>query len=176
MRFTQADLDGAYIIDLDRHADERGFFARTWCRQEFAEQGLETALAQASISYNRRPGTLRGMHFQIEPPAETKLVRCSRGALHDVIIDLRPGSPSYRRWTAVELTADNGRMLYIPAGFAHGFITLEAHTEAYYMISEPYVPGSASGIRWDDPAFAIAWPRAVEVISERDRSWPDFSA
>lgn len=175
MRFTPTDLDGAYLVDIDRHEDERGFFARTWCRDEFAEQGLDTALAQASISYNRRAGTLRGMHFQIAPHEETKLVRCTRGALHDVIIDLRPGSPSYRRWTAVELTADNGRMLYIPAGFAHGFITLEAHTEACYMISQPYAPGSASGIRWNDPAFAIAWPRAVEVISARDSSWPDFT-
>ncbi|MEN8214190.1 MAG: dTDP-4-dehydrorhamnose 3,5-epimerase family protein, partial [Pseudomonadota bacterium] len=143
MQFNQTKLDGAYLIDLDRHSDERGFFARTWCQQEFREHGLNAGVAQTSISFNRHAGTLRGMHFQVEPYQETKLVRCTRGALHDVIIDLRPESPSYKQWLGVELTADNYRMLYIPAGFAHGFITLEESTEVSYMISDPYVPDSA---------------------------------
>ena len=175
MIFNQTKLDGAYIIDLDRHEDERGFFARTWCHQEFSDHGLNADIAQTSISFNKHAGTLRGMHFQIEPYEETKLVRCTRGALHDVIIDLRTGSPNYKQWTAVELSADNYRMLYIPAGFAHGFITLEDNTEATYMISDPYVPDSASGIRWDDLAFDVKWPRAIEVISDRDLEWPDYT-
>lgn len=174
MKFNQTKLEGAFIIDLDKHRDERGFFARTWCRQELKDHGLNTDIAQTSISFNKRAGTLRGMHFQVEPYEETKLVRCTRGALHDVILDLRIGSPTYRQWTAVELSADNYRMLYIPAGFAHGFITLEENTEATYLISDPYVPDSASGIRWDDPAFDMKWPRAIEVISDRDLEWPDF--
>ncbi len=174
MKFNQTKLEGAFIIDLDKHRDERGFFARTWCRQEFRDHGLNTDIAQTSISFNKRAGTLRGMHFQVEPYEETKLVRCTRGALHDVILDLRIGSPTYRQWTAVELSADNYRMLYIPAGFAHGFITLEENTEATYLISDPYVPDSASGIRWDDPVFDMKWPRAIEVISDRDLEWPDF--
>jgi len=174
VKFNQTKLEGAFIIDLDKHRDERGFFARTWCRQEFRDHGLNTDIAQTSISFNKRAGTLRGMHFQVEPYEETKLVRCTRGALHDVILDLRIGSPTYRQWTAVELSADNYRMLYIPAGFAHGFITLEENTEATYLISDPYVPDSASGIRWDDPAFDMKWPRAIEVISDRDLEWPDF--
>jgi len=174
VKFNQTKLEGAFIIDLDKHRDERGFFARTWCRQEFRDHGLNTDIAQTSISFNKRAGTLRGMHFQVEPYEETKLVRCTRGALHDVILDLRIGSPTYRQWTAVELSADNYRMLYIPAGFAHGFITLEENTEATYLISDPYVPDSASGIRWDDPVFDMKWPRAIEVISDRDLEWPDF--
>lgn len=174
MKFNHTKLEGAYLIDLDKHLDERGFFARTWCRQEFMDHGLNADIAQTSISFNRTAGTLRGMHYQIEPYQETKLVRCTRGALHDVILDLRAASPTYMQWTAVELTADNYRMLYIPAGFAHGFITLEENTEATYLISNPYVPDSACGIRWDDPAFDVQWPRAVEVISDRDLEWPDF--
>lgn len=175
MIFNQTKLEGAYLIELDKHEDERGFFARTWCQQEFRDNGLNTNVAQTSISFNKHAGTLRGMHFQVEPYEETKLVRCTRGALHDVIIDLRTGSQTYRQWMAAELSADNYRMLYIPADFAHGFITLEDNTEATYLISDPYVPDSASGIRWDDPAFDIKWPRAIEVISDRDLEWPDFT-
>jgi dTDP-4-dehydrorhamnose 3,5-epimerase len=175
VKFSQTKLEGAFIIDLEKHRDERGFFARTWCQQEFRDHGLNADVAQTSISFNKRAGTLRGMHFQVEPYEETKLVRCTRGALHDVIIDLRAESPTYRQWTAVELSAENYRMLYIPAGFAHGFITLEDNTEAIYLISDPYVPDSASGIRWNDPAFGVKWPRAIEVISDRDLEWPDFT-
>jgi dTDP-4-dehydrorhamnose 3,5-epimerase len=172
--FNHTKLDGAYIIDLDRHEDERGFFARTWCHQEFRKHGLNADIAQTSISFNKQAGTLRGMHFQIEPYEETKLVRCTRGALYDVIIDLRAKSPTFRQWISIELSAGNYRTLYIPAGFAHGFITLEDNTEATYLISDPYVPDSASGIRWDDPAFNVKWPRAIEVVSGKDLEWPDF--
>jgi dTDP-4-dehydrorhamnose 3,5-epimerase len=175
MRFIELDLKGAYLIEPDRLEDERGFFARTWCRREFEACGLTSRLVQCNISFNRRRGTLRGMHYQAEPHSETKLVRCTRGAIYDVIIDLRPSSPTFKRWVSAELTADNRRMLYIPEGFAHGLQTLVDDTEVLYQMSEFYVPEAARGVRWDDPAFDIRWPPVEErVMSEKDRTYPDF--
>jgi len=175
VEFHDTELQGACIIELEKLGDERGFFARTWCRKEFENQGLVARIVQANTSFNTRAGTLRGMHYQAAPYQETKLVRCTSGAIYDVILDLRAESPTYKRWIAVELTAANGRMLYVPADFAHGFITLEDNTEASYLISESYTPGAGRGIRWNDPQFAIEWPCPVEVISEKDAGWPDFA-
>jgi dTDP-4-dehydrorhamnose 3,5-epimerase len=174
MNFIETELGGAFVVEPERHEDERGFFARIWCRREFEERGLDADLAQCNISYNREKGTLRGMHYQHPPFAETKLVRCARGAVHDVIIDLRPGSPTFGRWLAAELTATNNRLLYIPRGFAHGFQTLEDDTEVAYQVSEFYHPEVAGCVRWDDPAFRISWPLDVTVIAPRDRDCPDF--
>jgi len=174
MIFSETKLPGAYLIDIDRLEDERGFFARTWCAEEFNAHGLETRVVQASMSYNRRKGTLRGMHFQAPPHEEVKLVRCTRGAIWDVIIDLRPGSPTYTQHLAVDLTEQNRRALYIPAGFAHGFQTLEDHSEVFYQMSKFYEPGAGRGVRWNDPLFAIRWPIANPTILERDNSYPDF--
>jgi dTDP-4-dehydrorhamnose 3,5-epimerase len=174
MIFRRLAVPDARVIELEPHRDERGFFARTWCRREFREEGLETTVAQCSLSYNRRRGTLRGMHFQAPPHGEVKIVRCVRGAIHDVIIDLRPGSPTFTRHVAVELTADNRHALYVPKGFAHGFQTLEDDTEVLYRMSEFYAPDHARGVRFDDPAFAIEWPVSAPIVKERDRSWPDF--
>jgi dTDP-4-dehydrorhamnose 3,5-epimerase len=172
--FTPVPLDGAWLVDLERHEDDRGFFARTWCRREFEDRGLDATLVQCSLSHNRRRGTLRGMHWQEAPHQEVKLVRCVRGAVWDVIIDLRPGSPGYTRHYGVELTASSGRALYVPAGFAHGFVTLEDETEVFYQMSEFYAPGSARGVRWDDPAFGISWPVEEPSMNERDAGYPDF--
>ena len=175
MKFVQTFLARAYIINLDPHGDERGFFARSWCQQEFAAHDLNTRLVQCNISFNTKQGTLRGMHYQAEPYAECKLVRCTTGAIYDVIIDIRPDSPTFKQWTAVELSAANRRMLYIPAGFAHGFQTLHDNTEVFYQMSEFYVPEASRGIRWDDPAFGIQWPATESrVMSDKDRSYPDF--
>lgn len=173
MIFTQTDLKDAYVIDLERHEDERGFFARSWCVREFEEMGLDTALAQCNLSYNARKGTTRGMHYQRPPHVETKFVRCVRGAIYDVIIDLRPDSPTFRQWIGVELTAGNRSMLYVPKGFAHGFQTLTDDTEIFYMMSELYAPDYADGLRWDDPLFDITWPGEVRSMSEKDRDYPD---
>lgn len=175
MKFVATPLVGVYVIEVEPLADERGFFARTWCEQEFREHGLNPALAQCSISFNKRRGTVRGMHYQAEPHEETKLVRCVRGAMYDVLVDLRRDSASFMQWYGAVLNADNRRMLYVPSGVAHGFQTLEDDTEVSYQISEFFHPESARGVRWDDPAFGITWPEAVSVISERDRSYPDFS-
>jgi dTDP-4-dehydrorhamnose 3,5-epimerase len=174
MIFTEAKLMGAYIIEIEKREDERGFFARGWCQNEFEAYGLVPHVVQANISYNKKRGTLRGMHYQIAPYEETKLVRCTRGALYDVIIDLRPASPTYSQWFGVELTAENYKMLYVPEGFAHGFITLQDETEATYQVSQFYTPGSERGLRYDDPAFRIEWPAEVQVISEKDKNWPDY--
>lgn len=174
MRFTPAPLDGAWIIDLERREDPRGWFARTFCRREFEAHGLEPVIAQANISWNARKGTLRGMHYQVPPAAETKLVRCTRGALWDVIVDLRPDSPTFLRHFGVELTAENGRQLYVPELFAHGFLTLADDTEVAYQVGEFYTPGAERGIRHDDPALGIEWPAPVAVISEKDAAWPAF--
>jgi dTDP-4-dehydrorhamnose 3,5-epimerase len=175
--FKETELNGAYVIDLQRSEDERGFFARAWCAREFKDAGLESELAQANLSYNKSKGTLRGMHLQHPPHEEVKLVRCIRGALYDVIIDLREGSPTYGRWIGVDLTDENRRMLYVPRGFAHGFQTLRDDTEVLYLVSEFYAPGAESGLRWNDPAFQIDWPLGTPtVISEKDASWPDFPA
>ena len=174
MKFHKTELDGAWIIELEKLEDNRGFFARAWCEKEFEDHGLVTTVAQANNSWNTKAGTLRGMHYQVAPYEETKLVRCTRGALYDVIVDLRPDSPTYRQWIGVELTEDNYRMLYVPANFAHGFITLQDNTEAIYFVSQAYTPGAERGLRWNDPAFNIQWPRAVEIISEKDANWADF--
>lgn len=171
----QTGLKGAFIIELERAEDERGYFARAFCRREFASRGLDFNVAQCNISFNRTRGTLRGMHYQVAPHEEVKVVRCTRGALHDVILDLRPQSDTFRRWMSIELTAENGLMLYVPKGFAHGFQTLEDETEVLYLMSEDYHPESARGVRWDDPAFAIEWPAEERrIISTRDRLHPDF--
>ncbi|MFO0752927.1 MAG: dTDP-4-dehydrorhamnose 3,5-epimerase [Thermodesulfovibrionales bacterium] len=161
-------------MEPERIEDRRGYFSRTWCRKEFESRGLNPRLAQCNISYTRRRGTLQGMHYQEEPYGETKLVRCLRGRLYDVIIDLRPGSPTFREWLPATLSGENGTMLYIPEGFAHGFLTLRDDTEVFYQMSEYYRPDSARGVRWDDPAFGIRWPLAVKVISERDKSYRDY--
>lgn len=175
MRFTETPLGGAFLIDLEPVEDERGFFARTYCEEEFRSRGLDSRIAQCSMAFSRRRGTVRGMHYQREPYAEVKLVRCTRGGVYDVIIDLRPHSPTFRHCFAAELTAANRRMLYIPTGFAHGYQTLEDATEITYQMSTPYHPEAAAGVRWDDPAFGVRWPLAVSVIAERDLSYPDFA-
>jgi dTDP-4-dehydrorhamnose 3,5-epimerase len=174
--FRETPLPGAFLVEPERLEDERGFFARTWCAREFAERGLNAALAQCSTSYNARCGTLRGMHYQAAPHEEAKLVRCTRGAIHDVIVDLRPGSATYCRWFAAELTEANGVALYVPEGFAHGFQTLADRTEVLYQISEFHAPQASRGVRWDDPAFAIEWPRTeARIMSARDGAYPDFA-
>jgi len=176
MIFAAIRLESAWLIDIEPREDERGFFARTWCRQELAVQGLDTEIAQESLSFNRHCGTLRGLHFQRPPHDEIKIVRCMRGAIFDVIVDLRPRSPSYLRWQGFELTAANRRALYIPKGFAHGFQTLTNDAEIAYQISAFYAPEAAGGCRYDDAAFGIAWPLPVTVIGERDLGWPAFEA
>jgi dTDP-4-dehydrorhamnose 3,5-epimerase len=175
MIFKETELPGVFVVELERHADERGFFARTWCAREFAEHGLGAELVQANVSFNRRAGTLRGMHWQAEPHAEDKLVRVTAGAVWDVAVDLRPGSATYTRHVGVRLDARNRSALWIPKGFAHGFLTLEDATEVVYQMSAFYAPEAARGLRWDDPAFGIHWPAEVRVISERDAGYPDFS-
>jgi len=175
MTFTELSLKGAFIIDIEPIEDERGFFARSFCMKEFASYGLKVDVAQCNISFNKKKGTLRGMHFQFPPKAEPKLVRCTRGKIYDVIIDLRPDSPTYCLWESVELTADNYKALYIPEGFAHGFQTLEDNAEVFYQMYEFYTVEYASGIRWNDPVFGIKWPLANPIISEKDRSYRDFN-
>lgn len=174
--FVPTRLAGAFILEPEKQDDERGFFARTWCQREFEAHGLNPRLVQCSISFNKKKGTLRGLHFQAPPHEEAKLVRCTMGAIYDVILDLRGHSPTFKQHVAVVLSAENRRMLYVPEGLAHGFQTLEDHTEVFYQMSEFYVPGSAGGVRWDDPAFGIQWPAADRIISERDRSYPNFVA
>jgi len=170
--FIETKLKGAFIIEPERLEDERGFFARTWCQREFAAHGLNPRLVQCNISFNKKKGTLRGMHYQVAPYEEAKLVRCTMGAIYDVIIDLRPDSPTFRQWITVELTAKNRRMLYIPEGFAHGFQTLVDSTEVFYQMSEFYHPECARGIRWDDPVFGIEWPPERErLISLKDQNY-----
>jgi dTDP-4-dehydrorhamnose 3,5-epimerase len=175
MIFTPLSLTGAWIIDIERLEDDRGFFARTYCQKQFAEHGLNPNIAQCNISYNKVKGTLRGMHLQVEPFQEVKLVQCIQGSIFDVMIDLRPNSPTFCEYVGVELSAENHKMLYIPEGFAHGFITLEDHSTIFYQMSQFYAPSYARGFRWNDPRFGINWPIDVKVISDRDRSYPDFS-
>lgn len=174
MIFQETKLPGVFEIDMELKHDERGFFARSWCEKEFAEHGLNPRLVQCNISFNTHKGTLRGMHYQAPPFSEAKLVRCTKGKLYDVVIDLRSQSPSYKKWIGVELSESNHRMLYIPEGCAHGFLTLEKETEIFYQMSEFYNAESARGVRWNDNDFGIQWPEAVNVISERDRTYPDF--
>lgn len=176
MRFTETPLAGAFTIDLERRDDDRGFFARTFCAREFAQHGLKTDVVQCNASFNHRRGTVRGMHYQVPPAAETKLVRCTRGAIWDVIVDLRPLSPTYLRHFGVELSAANGRQLYVPEMFAHGYVALEDGTEVTYQVGEFYTPGHERGLRFDDPALGIEWPIAVTVLSEKDAAWPLLGA
>lgn len=175
MRFEETPLAGAFVIEVEPFTDERGLFARTFCREEVAAHGLDPAVAQCSVSWNASAGTLRGLHWQAAPHEEAKLVRCTRGSLWDVIVDLRPGSPTRRRWVAATLSADNRRALYVPRGFAHAFLTLEDATEVFYQMSTPWAPGSARGARWDDPAFDIRWPAEPLVISPKDLTWPPWA-
>lgn len=171
MRFEETSLAGAFVIEIEPHADDRGFFARAYCAREFEEHGLEPRVVQANLSYNRSKGTLRGMHYQAPPAGEAKLVRCISGAIHDVIVDLRPDSPTYLQHVGVDLTAENRRALFVPALFAHGFQTLEDEVEVFYQVSEFYTPGAERGLRHDDPALGISWPLGVSEISDKDRSW-----
>ena len=174
MKFSETKLKGAYIIDVEPKGDERGFFARAWCRKEFEEAGLDTRVAQVNMSFSKEKGTLRGMHWQMPPHAEVKLVRCIGGVLYDVIVDLRQDSPTFLQWIGVELSADNRRVLLVPEGFAHGFQTLVDDTEVYYQVSEFYAPEAERGARHDDPAFGITWPLPVTTLSQKDANWPDF--
>jgi dTDP-4-dehydrorhamnose 3,5-epimerase len=175
VNLTPLDLPGAWLVTPERIEDERGYFVRTWCRRTFAESVGEIDFVQSSVSFNRHAGTVRGLHFQVPPFSETKLVRCARGALYDVIVDMRRGSPTCGRWLGLELSEENGHALLVPEGFAHGFQTLRDGTEVVYQISQYYTLAAARGIRFDDPSLAVCWPLPVSVISERDRGWPSFS-
>jgi dTDP-4-dehydrorhamnose 3,5-epimerase len=175
MIFKPTEIEGAFLIDLEKLEDSRGFFARAFCRKEFEKYHLNPSMVQCNLSYNQHRGTLRGMHFQKKPYAEAKLVRCTAGAVFDVIIDLRPESGTYMKWIGVELTSENRRMLYVPEGLAHGYQTLTDHSEVFYQVSQYYIPAADSGVRWDDPVFGIAWPDAEKrLISEKDRHWPNY--
>ena len=175
MRFEPLAVAGAFRIELEPHADDRGFFARTWSAEEFRSHGLSPSLVESSISLNRIAGTLRGLHYQAAPHEEAKLIRCTRGSAFDVVVDLRPGSPTFKQHTAVTISADNRMAIYVPEGCAHGFVTLEDATELDYQISTQYAPSHSRGVRWNDPAFSIPWPLTPICISERDLSFPDFA-
>jgi dTDP-4-dehydrorhamnose 3,5-epimerase len=174
MLFKETKLKGAFIIEPEKLEDARGFFARIWCQREFKRHGLNPNLAQCSVSFNRTKGTLRGIHYQVKPCEEAKLVRCTQGSIYDVMIDLRQESPTYKQYVGEVLTVENRRALYVPEGFAHGFLTMDDNTEILYLISEFYSPEHSRGVRWDDPAFGIDWPIAPTTMSLRDRSYPDF--
>jgi len=174
MIFHETRLSGVFEVHLEPSSDDRGFFARSWCQREFESRGLKPKVVQCNVSFNAKKGTLRGIHYQAAPHAEAKLVRCTKGAIYDVVVDLRPQLPTFRKWIGVLLTATNRHMLYVPEGCGHGFLTLEDETEVFYQMSEFYHPELARGVRWDDPAFQIVWPDKVEVISERDRTYPNF--
>jgi len=175
MIFKETEIGGAFIVELQKHEDERGFFARGWCQKEFGDHGLATRISQVNISFNRHKHTLRGFHYQVQPHQEDKLLRCTQGAVCDVMIDLRPESPTYKRHIIVTLSGANHRMLQVPKGCANAFLTLEDDTEVTYLVSEFYAPAAERGVRWNDPAFAIRWPVAEPaVISDKDRSWPDY--
>lgn len=174
MEFTETKLAGAFLVSMKQIEDHRGYFARGWCRDEFAAHGLIPAMVQLNTGFSRARGTVRGMHYQGAPHQEAKFMRCTRGAIYDVIVDLRPDSPTHRQWIGVELTAGNGVMLYAPEGFAHGYQTLTGEAEMYYMTTAPYAPGAATGVRYDDPVFGIAWPLPVSVISSQDQNWPEY--
>ncbi len=176
MIFSETELKGAFLIEPERKEDYRGFFARTWCQQEFESHGLNSHLVQCSLSFNKKKGTLRGMHYQTRPYEEAKLVRCTKGELFDVIIDLRPNSSTFKSYFSVVLNDENRMMLYIPEGFAHGFQTLADNTEIFYQMSQFYSPDHSAGIRWNDPAFGIKWPNDTRIILERDMNYPDFAS
>jgi dTDP-4-dehydrorhamnose 3,5-epimerase len=175
MIYDAIEIAGAHIVELERRADNRGFFARAWCRDEFNEQGLPNRMVQMNISFNRYKHTLRGFHYQVAPYQEDKLLRCVRGALHDVLLDVRPESPTFMRHTAVELSAANYRMLLVPKGCANAFLTLTDETEVTYLVSNFYTPAAERGVRWNDPAFRIDWPAEPAIISDKDRTWPNFT-
>lgn len=175
MIFAESKLSGVFEINIEPRADERGFFARSWCQREFKEYGLNPGLVQCNVSYNPKRGTMRGMHYQADPYAEAKLVRCTKGAVYDVVLDLRPQSPTFTEWIGVNLTAENRNMIYIPEGCAHGFLTVEDESEVFYQMSAFYNAASAGGVRWNDPAFKIVWPGEPVLISERDRAYADFA-
>ncbi|MFZ0614219.1 MAG: dTDP-4-dehydrorhamnose 3,5-epimerase [Desulfobacterales bacterium] len=176
MIFTPTGLDGAFVVEIEPRGDDRGFFARAYCRREFEKNGLQVDFVQANTAFSKEKGTLRGMHFQRSPHAEAKFLRCVRGAVFDVMIDLRPDSPTRKKWFGVDLTAENRKMVYAPAGFAHGYLTTAADTEVFYLVSAFYAPEAEGGVRWDDPAFDIEWPLTADLhISEKDRHWPRFS-
>lgn len=175
MKFVETKLAGAYVVELEPHRDERGFFARAWCEDEFRKQGLVTSMAQGNVvCSNAKAGTLRGLHFQKHPHEEVKLVRCTRGSVFDVMVDLRPESPTFKQWFGLELTEDNGKMLYVPRRFLHGFMTLTERADVFYQASVPFNRESAAGFMWNDPAFGIQWPREPALISAADQSWPRF--
>ena len=174
MRFQETKLQGVWEVDIEPHTDDRGFFARTWCQREFEQLGFDPRLAQCSISFNSRTGTLRGLHYQADPHPECKLVRCTQGSIYDVVLDLRPGSSTFKDWIGVTLTARNRRAVLVPGGCAHGFLTLDDDTEVFYQMTEFFHGDLARGFRWNDPAFRITWPSEPVVISERDRQYPDF--
>lgn len=174
MIFVETKLAGAYLVELEPYEDERGFLALSWSEKQFAARGLESRLVECNVSFNRKKGTLRGMHYQEAPHGQVKLVRCTRGAVFDVIIDLRPSSPTFKQWVSAELSAENHQALYIPREFAHGFQTLTEGAEILYLMSDPFVPGSGRGVRWNDPAFGIAWPDDERIIIERDNGYGDF--
>jgi dTDP-4-dehydrorhamnose 3,5-epimerase len=174
MRFIETTFDQAYVIELEKHEDERGFFARAFCREEFAAHGLTTDMVQMNTSYSAARGTLRGMHYQTAPYREAKLMRCIQGSIYDVIVDVRPDSPTFMKWMGVELSSQNRRMFYVPEGFAHGFLTLEEDCEALYLVSAVYAPDHERGLRYDDPALGIEWPTDVRFVSEKDRNWPSL--
>jgi dTDP-4-dehydrorhamnose 3,5-epimerase len=174
MIFRETKLQDAFIIEMEPIRDDRGFFARAWCQKEFEAHSLISNFVQANVTFSPKRGTLRGLHYQIAPHEEVKLVRCTRGAIYDVIIDLRPESPTCKQWLGTELTADNRKMIYIPGGFAHGYQILMDDTEVFYQVGQSYAPEYERGIRWDDPAFGIEWPIDVQVISDKDQSWPDY--
>jgi dTDP-4-dehydrorhamnose 3,5-epimerase len=173
--FKETKLKGPFIVELEKVEDERGFFALSWSRDEFARRGLESQFPECNISFNHKKGTLRGMHYQEAPHGQAKIVRCTMGAIYDVIIDLRAGSPTFKQWVGVELTASNRRMVYVPKDFAHGFQTLENETEVFYQMSAPYFPDSGRGVRWNDPAFGIEWPEDERIIIARDSEYPDLT-
>ncbi len=174
MLFSETKLAGAFLINLERREDHRGFFARVWCKEEFAAHGLNPNLAQSNVGFSKRKGTLRGMHFQTQPYAECKLIRCTMGRVVDIIIDLRPSSSTHKQWFSTELSAGNRTMLYVPEGFAHGYLTLDDNTELMYQSTQVYAPKHATGVCYDDPAFGIVWPATIEVISDADRNWPTY--
>jgi dTDP-4-dehydrorhamnose 3,5-epimerase len=175
MIFTETKLKGAWIIEIKKIEDDRGFFGRSWCRHEFEERGLNGNLCQINTSLTLKKGTIRGMHYQIDPYQETKFIRCTRGRIYDVIVDLRPNSPTFLQWVGNELSADNYKMVYVPENFAHGFVSIEDNSEVYYPVTQFYTPGAERGSRWNDPAFNIKWPVEIKIVSEKDRNHPDFT-
>jgi dTDP-4-dehydrorhamnose 3,5-epimerase len=172
--FEPTPIEGSFLVTMEPREDDRGWFARAWCEEEFRERGVDVRAVQTNVSYNRRRGTIRGLHWQVEPYGEAKLVRCTAGAVFDVAIDVRPASPTYTRWQGISLAAGDQRLVYVPEGCAHGYQALTDGTELTYNVSHAYVPGAERGVRWNDPAFAIEWPLAEAIVSEKDESWPDF--